>query len=93
MNGTNEQKEEREILCRDGNITYFDLANSYMLYSFIKDIKLYTFVSLMLLYITQDAIKNHSMENVISLTILKTFLQSIYFLATSVRNSMRLLFF
>ena len=92
MSDTNEQKEEREILCHDGNITYFDLTNSYMLYSFIKDIKLYTFVSLMLLYITQDAIKNYSMENVISLTILKTFLQSIY-LATSVPNSMRLLFF
>lgn len=57
MNDINEQKEERKILRHDGNITYFDLANSYMLYSFIKDIKLYTFVSLMLLYITQTAIK------------------------------------
>ena len=74
MNDTIEQKEGREILCYDGNITYFDLVNIYMLYSFIKDIKFYTFVSLMLLYITQNSIKKHSMEIVISLTILKTFL-------------------
>ena len=65
-----------------------------MLYSFIKYIKLYTFVSLIfIIYYLELNKKKHSMEIVISLTILKVFLQYIYFLAMSVPNSMILLFF